>query len=435
MWTRREFFGAGGLGVAAAAGVLSSGGGSPVQAGTAYEESLERKAALPRLRRRMLGYPINLNSPPEEFLAWREQLRSVGIGEIAYNNVGNPFRESPLPFNTHDLERQAMLRLAPLYGLPPDDAWGFLSHSGTDSNMHGMYLGRTILRGRTGQLPKAYFTREAHYSVQILVDLLGLEAVDVATLPDGGMDGDDLVRQLARNGETPALVVPTIGTTFRGAIDDLDMIQSRLADRQAFVHLDAALFGGYLAHTKHRAMVAFGGGPEGLPRRYDSIAVSCHKFFGFPAPAGIFLTMQRHFDEFLEYFSRIHNPAYIHQVPGTITCSRDAVKPAEFYYYTSPEARVGQASDARAMLENAEFLERRLVEDFPDLHAQRANGLSNTVFFRCPPEELVRKYSLATMDITAEGRLEKHAHVVVMPHVTQEALEDFIADLKRVYAA
>jgi histidine decarboxylase len=68
--------------------------------------------------------------------------------------------------------------------------------------------------------------------------------------------------------------------------------------------------------------------------RYDSIAVSCHKFFGFPAPAGLFITTKSHFDEFNELFSQIHNPEYIHHVPGTITCSRDAVKPAEFYFFS-----------------------------------------------------------------------------------------------------
>jgi len=53
-------------------------------------------------------------------------------------------------------------------------AWGFLSHRGTNSNMHGAHIGRTLLKERTGALPKIYYTAEAHYSSQINRDLLSL---------------------------------------------------------------------------------------------------------------------------------------------------------------------------------------------------------------------------------------------------------------------
>ncbi len=124
--------------------------------------------------------------------------------------------------------------------------------------MHGMYMGRTLLKGRTGLLPKAYFTREAHYSVQILRDLLGLETVMVETLPDGGMDPDDLAAKLAENANAPALVVATVGTTFKGAIDNVDRDCKRsFADHASYLHVDAALFGGYLPFTPHASEVAY----------------------------------------------------------------------------------------------------------------------------------------------------------------------------------
>jgi hypothetical protein len=136
--------------------------------------SLAAKAKLTKLKNLLLGYPINMNTPSEDFFVWRQQLLDVGVGTFAYNNVGNPFKDSAIPYNTHDFERELILRFGKLYGFPPGNTCGFLSNSGTDSNMQGMYMGRTVLKGRTGVLPKAYFTKEAHYSVQILRDLLGL---------------------------------------------------------------------------------------------------------------------------------------------------------------------------------------------------------------------------------------------------------------------
>jgi histidine decarboxylase len=370
-----------------------------------------------------------MNDPPEEFFAWRAELLKAGINAFAFNNVGNPFKESPIAYNTHDFERETIRKFGELFAFPSDDTWGFLSHSGTDSNMHGMYMGRTLLRGRTGLIPKAYFTCEAHYSVQILRDLLGLEAVMVKTLPDGGMDPDDLGHKLAENADAPALVVATVGTTFKGAIDNIDSIQKRLSGRVSYVHVDAALFGGYLPYTPYAAEVLHRTGGIAKSGRYDSIAVSCHKFFGFPSPAGLFITKQSLYDEFNALFSQIHNPEYIHHVPGTITCSRDAVKPAEFYYFTTPSALNRQTEDARLMLKNATFLLDQMRTHFPRFLAVRANPLSNTVYFRSPGNAIVKKYSLATMRLNVDGTTEDFAHVVVMPHVSQDVLTEFLTDL------
>jgi histidine decarboxylase len=436
MLTRRRFLGYSGAGLLTAASGCTPpfleelAGRDAPSSGTAHP-SLANKAGLARLKNRFLGYPVNLTMPSEEFFAWREALQSVGIGNFAYNNVGNPYKESAIPYNTHDLERELISRMGKLYAFPPQDIWGFLSHSGTDSNLHGMYMGRTLLKGRTGKLPKAYFTREAHYSIQILRDLLGLDTVFVDTLPDGGMDPSDLERKLADNVSRPALVVATVGTTFKGAVDPLDRIRQALKGHPCYLHLDAALFGGYLPFTAHAGAVAYRGAADPGTPRYDSIAVSCHKFFGFPAPAGLFITTKSRFEEFNELFGRIHDPEYIRQVPGTITCSRDAVKPAEFYYFSTPEAQARLAKDAQSMLANTSWLMERMQSRFSGWQPARMNELSNTVFFRRPSGRLVKKYSLATMHLTTGPQRLDYAHVVVMPHAGRDVLTEFLDDLEK----
>ncbi len=86
------------------------------------------------------------------------------------------------------------------------------------------------------------------------------------------------------------LLSTTVGTTFKGAVDNIDRIQEKLAGYAGYVHLDAALFGGYLPFTPHAAAVSYPSGKDANVGRYDSIAVSCHKFFGFPWPAGLTAT-------------------------------------------------------------------------------------------------------------------------------------------------
>jgi glutamate/tyrosine decarboxylase-like PLP-dependent enzyme len=433
MLTRRRFLSYGGAGtVAIAAGCRPANLNlwrDRNETATANEPAPAELKKIAELKKNLLGYPINMNTPPEAFFAWRKQLNEAGIGMFSFNNVGNPFKESAILYNTHDFERELIRRFGKLYGFPPSDTWGFLSHSGTDSNMHGMYIGRTLLKGRTGIQPKAYFTREAHYSVQILRDLLGLETVFVDTLPDGAMNPDDLAQKIAENAAHPALVIATIGTTFKGAIDPLDRIQEVIKGHPSYLHLDAALFGGYLPFTRNADAVAYQSS-KNAPR-YDSIAVSCHKFFGFPSPAGLFITTQSRFDEFNAFFSRIHNPEYIHHVPGTVTCSRDAVKPAEFYFFSSAEAMSRQVEDAHAMIQNTAYLTEQMQAHFPGLEPVRANALSNTIYFKNPGDRLVKKYSLATMHLQKAKSMQDYAHVVVMPHVDRHVIAEFLSDLEK----
>lgn len=96
---------------------------------------------------------ISRESYRVEFFTWRKQLLDAGIGTFAHNNVGNPFEKSSIPYHTHDFERDVIAHFGKLFGFPIHDTWGFLSHS-------DMYMGKTLLKKRTGLLPKAYFTKE-----------------------------------------------------------------------------------------------------------------------------------------------------------------------------------------------------------------------------------------------------------------------------------
>lgn len=400
-------------------------------AGTPPADQLKGLQGLPLQRDLLLGYPINMAIPPEEFFTWREQLFKVGLDQFAFNNIGNPYHHSHVPFNTHHFEKELIERFGAIYGFSPRNTWGFLSNSGTDSNMHGIYIGRTLLESRSGVMPKIYFTKEAHYSIQILRNLLNLDWVEVNTNTDGSMNTNDLAQQLCANPNHPALVVATIGTTFKGAIDSIDDIQAILKNRESYLHLDAALFGGYLPHTPfasdllHETTQITGTKSS----RYDSIAVSCHKFFGFPSPAGLFITTQSIFEDFQVQFEKVHDPEYILQVPGTITCSRDAVKPAEFHFFSTESAFAKQADDAKNMLENADYLLKEMNNHYAHLNPTKANNRSSTIYFKRPSDAVVNRYSLAIMGLAAGSLRTPHAHVVVMPHVNKQLLDKFLTDL------
>ena len=78
-------------------------------------QSLAQKVRLKALKNRILGYPINMNTPSADFFAWRSELLKPGIGSFAFNNVGNPFRKSPILYNTHELERELSRKFGELF--------------------------------------------------------------------------------------------------------------------------------------------------------------------------------------------------------------------------------------------------------------------------------------------------------------------------------
>ncbi len=378
-----------------------------------------------------LGYPINLSVPPKAFFQWRQELTATGINIIHHNNVGNPYEEtSPLPHHTHDFEKEVVKRFGKLLEFDEENLWGFVSQGGTDGNMHGLYIGRVLLTGQSGIKPKIYFTREAHYSMEILSSVLDLQKVIVNASETGVLDIENLAEKLALNADTPALIVAALGSTFKGAIDPLDNIRACLKHHPlpSYIHVDAALFGGYLPHTSYAHEVQHFS-PTNPSGRYDSIAISCHKFFGFPNPAGLFFMTRKSFEAYQKIFKTLHNPEYVHQVPGTIACSRSAVNAAEFFFFSTPSALKTQHAEAQDILKKTTYLHQQLKTSFPHLMPLRASEASNTILFQKPSARIVQKYSLATMELDVKGELVPFAHVVMMQHVKQNILDQFLEDL------
>ena len=85
--------------------------------------------------------------------------------------------------------------------------------------------------------------------------------------------------------------------------------------------------------------------------------------------------------------ARIHNPEYIHHVPGTITCSRDAVKPAEFHFFTTPRAVETQGRDAKQMLDHTGYLVDQMLRTFSAAFRQASQSLLEHGVLRKSPRK------------------------------------------------
>ncbi|MCQ2311156.1 MAG: aminotransferase class V-fold PLP-dependent enzyme [Paludibacteraceae bacterium] len=359
------------------------------------------------------GYPVNQRSALHEFYKWYV---STGLDTINMNNVGDPWGKSSYLLGTHSFEVEVMEFFGPLYGFEKDNLWGIVTNSGTDGNNHGIYFGTNVLQMQTGKLPIVYVSDEAHYSNARLCDLQNLDLRLIKTDSMGRMLPEDLEKQL--DPKRPCLIVYAMGSTFRGAIDDMEALNAVLAkypEMPVYRHVDAALFGGYLPFTQYKDMV------NSRKMNFQSISVSGHKFFGIDSPTGLFITTREIYDNQSSY-----DIPYLNADMKMISCSRDAVQALKFWWLIKHVGADQWKEQATAMLECTQYMKSEMDKiGWPCW----ANEYSNTVFFRRPSQAVVDKYSLASgYNELFGGDL---AHVVVMQHVTHEAIDRFIEDLKK----
>ncbi len=358
-----------------------------------------------------VGFPCNQNVKLADFYHW---YAVSGLADVAMNNVGDPRKPSLYALNTHEFENQVIDFFSPLYGFSPGEAWGFVTNSGTDGNNHGIYFGVNVLSSLSEIKPILYVSEEAHYSIKRLGDLQGLDMRQIPTNVRGEIEVQAFEQAL--DPSRPALIVIAVGTTFKGGIDNQDAIDEILTRKKpvaVYRHVDAALFGGFLPFSENAHIVNHD------VRKYDSIAVSGHKFFGFDEPLGIFMTTNKVLAK--------QNPFQVSYLNGsvpTISCSRSALAPLKFWWQIHNTGVDGYRRQADLILKNAVYLKHRLDEiNYPAWK----NDISNTVYFLRPGDWVMKKWSLAPYEDDRLGG--KLAHDIVMRHEGMHTIDRFIDDL------
>jgi histidine decarboxylase len=358
-----------------------------------------------------LGYPVNQDTNLQGFYKWYFE---SGLYEAAMNNVGDPRKADIIRLSTHAFENEVIDYFAPRFGFDRD-YWGFVTYSGTDGNNHGMYFGKKVLSAKSNLPLVAYVSDEAHYSIKKLADVQGLELRLIKTHPMGQMDLADFEAKL--DPKRPALVVIAIGTTFKGAIDDqlaIDKILAKVHPPAVYRHLDAALFG---------SILSFVDGPAHdivnmKKMKFDSIAVSGHKFWGLDEPMGIFVTTMNVRNSINPF--RVE---YLKDAVPTITCSRSAIAPLKLWWKITFTPAKSFEEQAGNLIANARYLngelKKRGIKSW-------LNENSNTVFFQRPSQKIMDKYGLAPEKSPQFGEL---AHVIVMQHVHRPLIDQFVAEM------
>ncbi|CAO1943167.1 unnamed protein product [Urochloa humidicola] len=345
-----------------------------------------------------LGYPYNLEF---DF----SLLAQLQFQSLCINNLGDPFVESNYGVHSRPLEVGVLDWFARLWDLQNDQYWGYVTTCGTEGNLHGLLLGRELFPDGI-----IYASTESHYSVFKAARMYRVKCVKVDALLSGEINCADFKSKLLHNPGSPAIVNVNIGTTVKGAIDDLDRIIATLETcgfrGRFYIHCDGALAGLMMPFIKQAPKVTF-------KKPIGSVSVSGHKFLGCPVPCGVVITRREHVDVLST------NIEYLSSRDATIMGSRNGHAPIFLWYTLNKKGYRGIRKEVQRCLRNAHYLLHHLKGVGV---SASLNPLSNTVVFERPRDEaFVHEWQLA-----CEGNI---AHVVVMPNVTIEKITGFVQDL------
>ncbi|KAL8134424.1 hypothetical protein AgCh_009452 [Apium graveolens] len=242
-------------------------------------------------------------------------------------------------------------------------------------NLHGILVGREVFAD--GIL---YASEDSHYSVFRAARMYRMESVKVKTLLSGQIDCADFKSRLLMNKGRPAIVNVNIGTTVKGAVDDLDLAiqtleECGLSDDKFYIHRDGALFGLMIPFVDSATKVSF-------KKPIGSVSVSVHKFGGCPMPCEIQITRMKHIN------ALANNVDYIATRDATIMGSRNGHYPIFLWYTLNKKGYKGLDKGSKDRLKEAEI-------------SAMLNEVSTTVVFERPrDEEFVRRLDGFVKELT-----------------------------------
>ncbi len=344
--------------------------------------------------KRFIGYPCN-----EDF-DYSDLYRFLKFGT---NNVGDPFGPTTFHINTRELEVEVIEFFAKLLHAPSDGYWGYVTNGGTEGNLYGLYLARELMPGGI-----VYYSEDTHYSVSKNLHLLNMRNIMIRSLPSGEIDYEDLRETLRIHRDVPPILFANIGTTMREGHDDVVRIKKmfrEMAIPAHYIHCDAALCGMTLPFIEGATRFDFAAGA-------DSVSISGHKFVGSPIPCGIVLARKRHVDRIARSIE------YIGALDTTITGSRNAWTPLVLWTAIRSRGMEGFAAMVARCLQVAEYAVKKLND--AGVAAWR-NPNAITVVFPRPSESLRHRWQLAVHN--------EIAHLLTMPHVTEQTIDEFVAEL------
>ena len=309
---------------------------------------------------------------------------------------------------TRELEEEVIKMMGSMLG--DGNACGYITTGGTESNIQALRTARNMKKKKH---PNMIVPSSAHFSFDKIADLLGIE-IRKASLDNEFRVDIDSVSNLIDN-DTIALV-GIAGSTEFGQIDPMERLAELARSKDLFLHVDAA-FGGFVIPFLDRKY-DFDFSVEGV----SSITADPHKMGMSTIPAGGLLFREEACLLPLEIDTPYLTIRKQHSLAGT----RSGAAVAAAYAVMMHLGEEGYRKTVKRCMKMTE----RLVEGARELELEPLiEPVMNIVALDVPDLDEVRKKLRTRGWITSITRNPKAMRLIIMPHLSEKAIELFISDL------
>lgn len=309
---------------------------------------------------------------------------------------------------TKELEDKVIKMMGSLLG--DSNACGYISTGGTESNVQALRVARNLSKKKN---PNVIIPASAHFSFGKAADLLGLEVRKASLDEEFKVDIKSVEALIDDN--TIALV-GIAGSTEFGQIDAIDKLAELALENNLFLHVDAAFGGFVIPFLDKKYNFDFS------VRGVTSITSDPHKMGLSTIPAGGILFREEACLIPLE----IDTPYLTIRAQHSLAGTRSGAAAAACYAVMMHLGKDGYRNIVKKCIKMTD----RLVEGAKELGIEPLiEPVMNIVALNVPKLDDVRKKLKEKGWSTSVTRSPKAMRLIIMPHLSEEALEDFIFDL------
>jgi glutamate/tyrosine decarboxylase-like PLP-dependent enzyme len=305
---------------------------------------------------------------------------------------------------------------------------GYVAAGGTEANIQALWIYRNyFIREKGASIDEIaiVYSADSHYSMPKGANVLNLQSIILdVDFDTRQIIQEDLERKISdakKQGIKHFIVNVNMSTTMFGSVDDVERISAyfNVNKLDYKLHVDGA-FGGFI-HPFTKPDSPFGFHNPNI----SSITVDAHKMLQAPYGTGVFLCRKGLMD-----YTRTEEASYVQGLDFTLSGSRSGANAVSVWMIMMAHGPDG----LKVRMQNLADKAHSLKEDLDELgvEAFHQDGINIvTIKDKYIQPAIAKKYRLVSDNY---GKDAKWWKIVVMKHVTQGTLDQFVEEINQSLA-
>jgi len=297
----------------------------------------------------------------------------------------------------------------------PSNATGLVVSGGTEGNINAIRIAKILSKKRKIILPEG-----AHFSFHKVASLMNVDLKFVKLDENYCTDVNEL--ETVIDGDTAA-VVAIAGSTELGTIDDIPSISKICREKNVFLHVDAA-FGGFIIpflKDLGYSLPDFDFKLEGV----CTVQIDSHKMGCSIIPMGMLLVRDKKWVNSIS----VESPYVSTPRQATLLGTRPGASVAAAYAVIKHLGKKGYKEIVKKCMQLTKYTAKRLEEIGLELPIKPTLNVVGVKLKN--PKKVYEELAKLGWRVAKLERISC-IRLVIMPHVTKNAIDKFIPDLEKI---